>query len=391
MSTEPVKILSASVQEVLKLIEIKAKQQSNNIDCFSVLENEFVQLSFLIGEVVERALNIIDTKTITLYRSASKGNREIIEITGTNIMEPENLPEIRNCVVENINFAATIKSSYIKLFMNVIKALNFVDNTEIQLSAEGLKYVVEESKSFQTTAYVKKDFFSRFIYRAPDDVELLSFGVKMTTFTEFLNAFLDNDLSSMKMIYYGEGNPLAFIFTQVDSLTNDEEETVDEDDEEEEAAGEITTEYILRTKQSLDLVDFNVSNPLLGSSLIVLGPDLFAVLNYFDRSVDELEISITNKELQFKSIGILQYETDVKIDRHSDSFVTYNFQENTKFCYKYTFFKVMLKSFVLASKIALETHLDGMLKIQLMVKSGEEEVPIFVEYFLVPTLDQEED
>lgn len=53
-------------------------------------------------------------------------------------MEPENLPEIRNCVVENINFAATIKSSYIKLFMNVIKALNFVDNTEIQLSAEGL-------------------------------------------------------------------------------------------------------------------------------------------------------------------------------------------------------------------------------------------------------------
>ena len=32
MSTEPVKILSASVQEVFKLIEIKAKQQHNNID-----------------------------------------------------------------------------------------------------------------------------------------------------------------------------------------------------------------------------------------------------------------------------------------------------------------------------------------------------------------------
>lgn len=53
-------------------------------------------------------------------------------------MNAENLPEIRNCIVQNINFAATIKSSYIKLFMNVIKALNFVDNTEIQLSAEGL-------------------------------------------------------------------------------------------------------------------------------------------------------------------------------------------------------------------------------------------------------------
>lgn len=251
--------------------------------------------------------------------------------------------------------------------------------------------MVEESKSFQTTAYVKKDFFSRFIFRAPNDIELLSFGVKMTTFTEFLNAFLDNDLSSMKMIYYGEGNPLAFIFTQVDSLNNDEDEPIDEDDNEEEAAGEITTEYILRTKQSLDLIDFNVSNPLLGSSLIVLGADLFAVLNYFDRSVDELEISITNKELQFKSIGILQYETNVKMEKHSDSFVTYNFQENTKFRYKSMFFKVMMKSFILASKIAIETHLDGMLKIQLMVKSGEEEVPIFVEYFLVPTLDYEED
>ncbi|CAO1382177.1 unnamed protein product [Diamesa serratosioi] len=306
-------------------------------------------------------------------------------------MEAENV-QIRDCVVQNINFAATIKSSYIKLFMNVIKALNFVDNTEIQLSEEGLKYVVEESKSFQTTAYVKKDFFSRFIYRAPEDVEMLSFGVNMTTFTEFLNAFLDNDLSSMKMIYYGEGNPLAFIFTQVDSLNNDEEELVDEDeDEDEEAAGEITTEYILRTKQSLELIDFNVSNPLLGSSLIVFGPDLFGILNNFDRSVDELEIIITNKELQFKSIGILQYETNVKIEKHSDSFISYNFQENTKFSYNFTFFKVMLKTLILASKIAIETHLDGMLKIQLMVKSGEEDIPIFVEYFLVPTLDNEED
>lgn len=32
MSTEPVKILSASVQKVLQLIEIKAKQQNNNIE-----------------------------------------------------------------------------------------------------------------------------------------------------------------------------------------------------------------------------------------------------------------------------------------------------------------------------------------------------------------------
>lgn len=248
---------------------------------------------------------------------------------------------------------------------------------------------MEESKSFQTTAYVKKDFFSRFIFRPPYNIELLSFGVKMTTFTEFLNAFLDNDLSSMKMIYYGEGNPLAFIFTQVDSLNNDEDEPIDDDDEEE-AAGEITTEYILRTKQSLDLIDFNISNPLLGSSLIVLGADLFAVLNYFDRSVDELEISITNKELQFKSIGILQYETNVKMEKHSDSFVTYNFQEITKYRYKSMFFKVMMKSFILASKIAIETHLDGMLKIQLMVKSGEEDVPIFVEYFLVPTLGEDD-
>lgn len=250
--------------------------------------------------------------------------------------------------------------------------------------------MVEESKSFQTTAYVKKDFFSRFIYRAPDDIEMLSFGVNMTTFTEFLNAFLDNDLSSMKMIYYGEGNPLAFIFTQVDSLNDDEEELMDEDHEED-AAGEITSEYILRTKQSLELIDFNVSNPLLGSSLIVLGPDLYGILNNFDRSVDELEISITNKELQFKSIGILQYETNVKIEKHSDSFVSYNFQENTKYRYTFTFFKVMLKTLIFASKIAIETHLDGMLKIQLMVKNGEEDIPIFVEYFLVPTLDNEED
>ena len=59
-------------------------------------------------------------------------------------------------------FTATLKSNCIKTFLNVLKAINFQSNTVVQISPDGLKFVVEESKCFQTAAYIQRESFSHY-------------------------------------------------------------------------------------------------------------------------------------------------------------------------------------------------------------------------------------
>lgn len=40
--------------------------------------------------------------------------------------------DIEECSTKNITFAATLKSKHIKLFVNIIKAMNFINNNEFQ-------------------------------------------------------------------------------------------------------------------------------------------------------------------------------------------------------------------------------------------------------------------
>lgn len=55
--------------------------------------------------------------------------------------------------VKAIDVASTIKGQNVKLFLNTINNLKFTQNTEIQFTSQGIKFICEESQSFQG-AYV---------------------------------------------------------------------------------------------------------------------------------------------------------------------------------------------------------------------------------------------
>lgn len=313
--------------------------------------------------------------------------------------------DVEHCVAENITFVASLKSKFIKVFIGIIKALNAANSceaTELQLSDTGLKFVVEESKSFQTAAYIKKEFFESFYLKMPDrDVPMIGFGVNLKSFSELLTAILDNDLSSMNIIFYNDSDCLSFICKQQDSgepltgkgkqnLFQGDDETANDTSEEDEPV-DITTEYFVRTLQSMDPIDFTAYSPSLVSFLILDAYEFHGIINDFDRSIDDVEIKVTDRRMTLKSIGILQYGAVVKLNQDSELFCKFECTEATKFAYKFSYFKTMLKSLLMASKVSLRTYADGMLRMQLMVRNeDDEETAAFVEYNIVPNLPEDE-
>lgn len=301
---------------------------------------------------------------------------------------------IDTCTAENLTFGATIKSKNIKLFINIIKTMCFSSDTEIQLSDAGFKYVVEDSKSFQVIAYIKKDFFSDYFIRIPKQLDLLAFGVNLTSFTNLLNAYLDDELSSMNISYYHSENSLLFIINQTDSgqpISDVTKQNLIENQNGEELAGEISTEYFLRTMHSVDPIDFNINSPQFLNSIIIDAVDLHENLEDFSLPIDELEIKITPQKMILRTVGVLQLKTMVKFECTNEAFSKFECFEPSKFRYKFDFFKTMMQGLVVSSKVSITTYVDGLLRLQLMVKVEEnQESPAFLEYNMIPSLPDDD-
>lgn len=295
--------------------------------------------------------------------------------------------DINGCTAENMIFASTIPSKFIKVFIGIIKSLSSASNTdatEMQLAETGIKYVIEESKSFQMTAYIKRVFFEDFILKMPDKTkEYFNFGVDLRSFTELLSGILDDDLSSMKMVYYKDNNCMSFSCKQTDS--GEPLAKVEDED-----SIEVTTEYFVKTMESNEPINFDVGTLELVNSIIISANEFYGILNDFDRSIDEVEIKVTDRRMTLKSIGILQYGAVVKLDPDSEIFYKFECITPSKYAYKFSYFKSMLKSLLMSSKVSLITHANGILRMQLMIQNEGEEVGSFIEYNIIPNLPEEE-
>ena len=91
------------------------------------------------------------------------------------------------------------------------------------------------------------------------------------------------------MIYYGDGSPLVLILNQNDTPVDEEDEPVDV------PVGDIITEYLLKTKNIDELINFNVTDQVKHNSFIMNGTDFFEILNDIDRSIDALEIMVSGR------------------------------------------------------------------------------------------------
>lgn len=282
--------------------------------------------------------------------------------------------DIEHCVAKNMTFASSLQSKYIKVFVSIIKSLNFVKNTEIELTENGLKYIVEESKSFQVKAYIMESFFSTFLFKPSKGVTNITFGVDLTSFTELLTAFIDNDLGNMNITYFHSENLIVFTCTQFDDESDDEEAT------------EIKTEYFLKTLHSNEPIDFDSVGPV-SSEIILDASFLLNMLNDFDRNIEEIAFKITPRKFQLK--GENQNSFVAKLNSNNEVFDKFECKEQTRFVYKFSYFRVLVRALSLASKVSIRTLGDGLLRIQLKVRIDEEEQSAFIEYNMLPSIDEE--
>lgn len=297
----------------------------------------------------------------------------------------------------NIQVACKVTNKNVKHFINIIRSFLFTNNAEIQLSPSGIKYCAEESQFFQSAAFIKTSFFEQYKYYPGDDVTHLTFGIDLSKFAEFLNAFIDNDSSSLKIICYGKNLPMAFVITQVDTGDNkstkrksnnhndsDLGTTFYDPEEERKGVGEICTEYIIQTKDPINPVNHKQTSSQLSSQLVLNAKILHEQLSDFDaKSIESVAVLIKDHCLVLKSVGCIYGSTSIKLRYDNSKIFSRTKVTNTsRLCYKYACFKSMMRGMHLSSKVCLDTYDNGLLMVQMMMKTKNAEDDVYLEYYI---------
>lgn len=276
--------------------------------------------------------------------------------------------------LSQVQFIAQLDN--IRLFYNALKAIHFHDDVRIVVSENGLKATVEEARYVQATVYMTRECFSEFRL---DGNEELAISVNLSVVCDCLSIFAGVDCS-MKMIYKGDGAPLVFVL----------EQHGDDD---------LVTECSIRTKHSDEPLDFSLNaDDASYNTIIVRGADFANMLGEINRAAEELELLMSPEAPYFRlaSLGVVQSESHVEVDRSSEMMLTFACRAASSARYKMSHVRITMKALALASKVALRTDSSGLLGMQLMVLSatpsddttvGGSGAQIYVEYFVMPLLD----
>lgn len=262
------------------------------------------------------------------------------------------------------------KLDNIKTFYTALKAVNFNQDANVIISDDGLKAVVEESTYVQATLYVTRPCFSEFRLNGTDEI---SIRLNLSAFTDCLSIFANPDCC-MKINYKGAGAPLMLVLEQHDG-------------------DDLITEVSIKTKNIVEHLDYAIDEEDANyNSLIVRGPDFANLFNEINKGVGELQISISPKAPYFSiaSLGLLQDESKVEIAKSSDMFISYHCTNETTARYRMTHIRLAMKALAVATKVALRTDRTGLLGLQIMAHSDGDS-QIYIEYFVTPLIEEEED
>lgn len=101
-------------------------------------------------------------------------------------------------------FYATL--DHLKTFHSILRAIAFTESAVFQIGDQGIKIIVEEARTVQASAYIKKggNSFTEYRYKEQNEEPVTSFSINLKVILEHLNMFSEDD-SQLKMLYKGEG------------------------------------------------------------------------------------------------------------------------------------------------------------------------------------------
>lgn len=266
-----------------------------------------------------------------------------------------------------IKFLAKLDN--IKTLYNALKAIQFNEDADLQVSEDGLKAVVEQSTYVQASMFVTRACFSEFHLQGNED---FSIRLSLSVITDCLSIFANPDCC-MKIMYKGLGAPLVLIMEQHDT-------------------DDLITEVSIKTKIGSDHLDFSIDeDDDTYNSLIIRGPDCYSLFSDVCQTADKIDILISPKAPNFRltSLDETEGESSLETAKSSEKFITYFCRKETKARYKTTHVRMMLKALALATKVALRTDESGLLSLQIMVLS-EGDSQIYIECFITPLIEDDE-
>lgn len=167
-----------------------------------------------------------------------------------------------------------------------------------------------------------------------------------------------------------KGSPLVFIIKEEDHLYR--------------------TICKIKTKNYEDISDYELNEDCSHYNVVILhGQYFYELFLEFDKTAEEIEISISPTEPHFKitTLGVMQSESDFVIAKSSDMIIKFSCKNGTTARYKYSHMRMFQKALALASKVAIKTNSSGLMELHFMIKTDNDEAEMYIQYFISPLVD----
>lgn len=250
-----------------------------------------------------------------------------------------------------------------KMFYSALKSVQLNNDVLVTWSDNGFKATVQDAKYLQGSVYVSKSCFSEYSL-----LEETTIRLNLMVLCDCLSIFANGgDDCSMKMIYKGEGSPVNLILEQ-------------------HGIDDLVTECAIKTKTYEEPVDFTINDDQSVNTIILRGSDFATLLSEINKSAEELEIFMSPKAPHFRLtvLGVVQSESKMEVAKTSEMIITFSCENECSNKYRMSHIRGMMKSLLLASKVAVRTDSNGLLNLQLMIGLNSQ---IIIEFFVVPLID----
>jgi len=269
-------------------------------------------------------------------------------------------------------FAFVARLENVKILSQLLKTINFRDQSTWFISVNGIKVTVEDAKCVQSNAFIKSDIFSEFQLKpgrgdekGSDD---LSFSINLNVVIECLNMFggvgAGESLGAnpcLKICYAGYGHPFILLLEE-QGVINDSQ---------------------IRTREPEDPLDFNFANANVISKIIINSDGFKEVFSELDTSSDYIEFVITPepRSLTIKTSGPAG-DCSVCVPESSDMIELFTCAAQSHAKYRLSLLRNGIKPLTLSEKVSVRMDEREFLCLQYMIRTDQG--PVFLEYYCAP-------
>lgn len=267
-----------------------------------------------------------------------------------------------------------------KLFTSILKALQFVDVATIQVSDLGIRVMVDDSHTLQSSVYIRKNdaIFTEYHFLGSDSVQQdetdhSTFSINLKILIEHLNMFFEVE-STLQIIYKGQGAPFSLVFHYEDE--------------------HVTGVCDIKTRNVDNFLEIDFDDENVPCSIKFRGQDFYRLIDDLHRATpqgEQIEFTIqpNTPNFQIRALGAVDIKTTYALDKLCDMVTFFKAQEKLVFRYRWSHLKLLLKTLVLASSCTVAMDKNGILCIKSVV-SDDQQCQVMVEYLLIAIVDDDD-